>query len=120
MPVAAARRLLGANAIIGYSTHNLKQVQASLRLPIDYLAFGPVFETKSKENPDPTAGLAQLAEAKNLINSLPLVAIGGITSSTLEQVLADGADSLAMISALFDPAPEITQNLRNLYDLAGQ
>jgi len=120
MPVAAARRLLGVNAIIGYSTHNQEQVQASLSLPIDYLAFGPIFETTSKENPDPVAGLTELAEAKNLIGSSPLVAIGGITSTTLNRVLAAGANSVALISALFDPAAEITQNLRNLHEIAGQ
>ena len=120
MPIEAARRLLGANAIIGYSTHNLDQVQASLHLPIDYLAFGPIFITTSKENPDPIAGLAQLTEAKRLIDSLPLVAIGGITSSTLDQALAAGADSVAVISALFDPHSQIAENLRNLRDLSAK
>src|ERR1041385_1246248 len=53
MPVIAARKLLAANSIIGYSTHNIDQVRAALELPIDYLAFGPIFETGSKTNPDP-------------------------------------------------------------------
>ncbi len=118
MPVDAARRMLGPNAIIGYSTHNLDQVQASLHLPIDYLAFGPIFATSSKENPDPIAGLTQLTQAKDLIGSLPLVAIGGIASSNLDQVLAAGADSVAVISALFDRSAQIDENLRNLRNLA--
>src|SRR3989441_7841368 len=53
MPVEAARRLLGDHAIIGFSTHNLNQAEEAARLPIDYLAFGPIFPTASKENPDP-------------------------------------------------------------------
>jgi thiamine-phosphate pyrophosphorylase len=120
IPVAAARQLLGANAIIGYSTHNLEQVRASLHLPIDYLAFGPIFETTSKQNPDPTAGLTQLAEAKRLIGSLPLVAIGGITATTLHQVRTAGADSVASISALFGSPGEISENHRNLSDIAAR
>src|SRR5260370_40280189 len=60
LPPKAARRLLGENAIIGFSTHNLEQAKAALALPIDYLAIGPVFRTAGKENPDPAVGLDAL------------------------------------------------------------
>jgi thiamine-phosphate pyrophosphorylase len=116
IPVEAARRLLGANAIIGFSTHNLEQVKAALDLPIDYLAFGPIFPTTSKENPDPIAGVSQLAAAKRLVGSLPLVAIGGIGSINLSQVFAAGADSAAVLSAALKDPTQITENLRNLLD----
>src|SRR5947209_4283907 len=53
----AARRLLGPRAIIGYSTHNIAQAQAAARLPIDYIALGPIFTTTTKEKPDPVVGL---------------------------------------------------------------
>ncbi|HSI88524.1 MAG TPA: thiamine phosphate synthase, partial [Pyrinomonadaceae bacterium] len=57
LPPAAARRLLGASSIIGFSTHTLYQVELALKLPIDYLAFGPIFPTGTKEKPDRVTGL---------------------------------------------------------------
>jgi thiamine-phosphate pyrophosphorylase len=118
MPVEAARRLLGGRSIIGCSTHNLNQVEEALRLPIDYLAFGPIFPTATKENPDPIVGLAELAQIKNLVGSLPLVAIGGIGADAIREVLMSGADSIAIISAVLNPAKLIAENLRNLQNLA--
>src|SRR5262245_55057308 len=99
MPPDAARRILG-DAIIGFSTHNLKQVREALELPIDYLAFGPIFPTTSKQNPDPVAGLDLLGEVRALAGSMPVVAIGGINESNAKGVLSAGADSVALISAI--------------------
>ena len=118
MPVEAARRLLGDQAIIGFSTHNLDQVEEAVRLPIDYLAFGPIFPTATKENPDPTVGLDELAQIKNLAGSLSLVAIGGISADRILQVLMSGADSVAVISAVVNRARPIAENLRILRNLA--
>ena len=117
MPVEAARRLLGDRAIIGFSTHNLNQVEEAVRLPIDYLAFGPVFPTATKENPDPIVGLTELAQIKSLVELLPLVAIGGITADRIPEVLMSGADSVAIISAVLNPAQPIAENLRKLRNL---
>ena len=114
MPVNAARQLLGAEAIIGYSTHNLDQVKAALELPIDYLAFGPVFATRTKENPDPVAGLDQLREAKSIAGQTPVVAIGGIDQITLADVFSSGADSAAMISEILSAPGHIATNLKKL------
>jgi thiamine-phosphate pyrophosphorylase len=118
MPVKAARRLLGERAIVGFSTHNAEQVDDALHLPINYLAFGPVFPTASKENPDPIVGVDLLSEIKSRAGSLPLIAIGGITKERVPAVLIAGADSVATISALFDQTASITQNLKNLRNLA--
>ena len=92
-------------------------VQA-IRLPIDYLAFGPIFPTASKENPDPIVGLTKLAQIKNSAGSLPLVAIGGISPEAIREVLMSGADSVAIISAVLNRAHPIAENLRNLQHLA--
>ncbi len=116
LPVVAARKLLGQSAIIGYSTHNLAQVKAALQLPIDYLALGPIFATRSKRNPDPVVGLEQLRMAKSIVGTLPLVAIGGIDEDSLPQVLATGADSVAMISQMLSPPGSIAGNLKKLLD----
>ena len=118
MPVEATRRLLGDRAIIGVSTHNMNQVQEAVRLPIDYLAFGPIFPTATKENPDPIVGLTELARIKNLVGSLPLAAIGGISAEAIREVLMSGADAVAIISAVLNRANPIAENLRNLQTLA--
>lgn len=114
LPVGAARRLLGEESLIGFSTHNLEQVKAALDLPIDYLAFGPVFTTSTKHRPDPVVGIERLAEVARLTRGLPLVAIGGITQSTLRAVLDSGAGAVALISAVLAAGSDITENLRNL------
>ena len=116
LPVKAARQLLGPQAIIGYSTHNLDQVREALDLPIDYLAFGPVFSTRTKKNPDPVAGLNQLQAAKALAGDLPLVAIGGIRQSNLADVFAAGADSAAIISEILSTPRDIATNLRKMLE----
>ena len=118
MPVEAARRLLGDQSIIGFSTHNLNQVEEAVRWPIDYLAFGPIFPTATKEHPDPIVGLHQLPQIKGAAGSLPLVAIGGISADKVREVLISGADSVAVISAVLKGANPIAENLRNLRNLA--
>ena len=103
-----ARRLLGERALIGYSTHNVKQALEAVALPIDYLAIGPIFGTTSKSKPDPEVGIDGLREVKSVIGDIPLVAIGGITLSLAPRVLQAGADCVAMISALLVPSNGLT------------
>ena len=105
LPPNAAREVLGPDAIIGFSTHSVEQAIDAAGLPIDYIAIGPIFETKTKENPDPIVGLDGLAEVKKNIGNIPLVAIGGIDLDNVLDVLAAGADSIALVSAIIgDPA----------------
>jgi thiamine-phosphate pyrophosphorylase len=101
---ADARRILPAPNIIGFSTHNEQQLRAGDREPVDYLAIGPIFATKSKQNPDPMVGLDRLRAWRSLTRK-PLVAIGGITRESAPQVFEAGADSVAVIGDLF-PRPE--------------
>lgn len=117
MPVAAARRLLGDGVIIGFSTHNIEQVKAALDLPINYLAFGPIFPTQSKRNPDPVASLDALGIIKSLNSRLPVVAIGGIDKSNVAEVWSAGADSAAIISAIVAEPAQIARNVRDFLSL---
>jgi thiamine-phosphate pyrophosphorylase len=117
IPVEAARRLLGDQSIIGFSTHNVNQVEEAVRRSVDYLAVGPIFSTATKENPDPIVGLHELAQIKSLMGSLPLVAIGGIRADRAREVLMSGADSVAVISAVLNRLNPIAENLRNLQSL---
>ena len=112
-----ARRLLGENKIIGYSTHTAVQAAEAVKLPIDYLAFGPVFPTRTKENPDPVVGIKQLAQIKQIAGGLPLVAIGGIDASNVRSVLDAGADTAAVISAALSGPDGIEDNVRKLLSM---
>ena len=94
-----ARKLLGPDPLLGFSSHNLQQLCAAGGEPVDYVALGPVFATVSKENPDPVVGVEGLRQLRPLIDK-PLVAIGGITCDHAAEVLAAGADSVAVISGL--------------------
>ena len=99
LPVESARALMGPGKLIGYSTHVLEQVKEAERSSADYIAFGPIFPTSSKENPDAVVGLEGLAEARKATRK-PLVAIGGITLENARAVMEAGADSVAVIRAL--------------------
>jgi len=98
----SAREIAGPDRIVGISTHNLGQLKAADLMPVDYIAFGPVFATTSKLNSDPVVGLDGVCEARSL-TSKPLVAIGGITLENARAVRKAGADSVAVISAMFGP-----------------
>jgi thiamine-phosphate pyrophosphorylase len=103
LPVRAARQVVGPNAVIGYSTHNEDQLRSGDKQPADYLAIGPIFETKSKQKADPVVGVAELARLRKL-TAKPLVAIGGIGIEQAETVFDAGADSVAVISGLLTPS----------------
>jgi thiamine-phosphate diphosphorylase len=115
MPPRAARALLGERAVIGFSTHSVEQAIAAARLPVDYIAIGPVFETTSKERPDPQVGIEGLRRVREAVGSVTLVAIGGVTRENGPTVLGAGADSVALISALlsFQNPSEITRLTRD-------
>jgi thiamine-phosphate pyrophosphorylase len=100
LPPEAARRIVGPDARIGFSTHNEAQLRAAEAEPVDYLAIGPMFGTTSKENPDPVAGVEELRRLRPL-TARPLVAIGGITRENVRDVIRSGADSVAVIGDLF-------------------
>jgi len=111
-----ARRLLGKGAIIGFSTHSVRQAIEAIDLPVDYVAIGPVFPTLSKDHPDSIVGLEGVRFVREAIGDFPLVAIGGIDSRTAGQVIAAGADSIALISDLLADPSEIVSRTRGLID----
>lgn len=97
LPIAEARRIVGASIAIGRSTHDEAQARAAVDEGADIVAFGPIFDTRSKERPDPTVGPSRLAKLAAEI-ALPIVAIGGITIDRAE--LITGARWGAAISAV--------------------
>lgn len=121
MPVADARRILGKDAIIGLSIKTEEQAKAAPLDLLDYVCIGGVFETQSKDNPasigaDGFAALKAMIRARN--STIPVGAIAGIDQSNAAQVIAAGADGVAIISALsLAPDPKTAaQKLRVLVD----
>lgn len=110
LPPALARRVVGAQAIVGFSTHTSGQVDAAVREPISYLAVGPVFGTRTKHTGYDAVGLELVRYAAQAAPAVPIVGIGGITIDHARAVIAAGARSVAVISDLLatgDPAARV-------------
>jgi thiamine-phosphate pyrophosphorylase len=99
LPPEHAREVLGEHSVIGLSTHSLDQALRADRLPIDYIAVGPIYPTATKVNPDAAVGVIRLSEICRKV-SKPVVAIGGITLDRASDVLRAGAASIAVIRDL--------------------
>jgi len=111
--VEDARAVCGRERWVGVSTHTLEQVRAATATSADYIAFGPIFLTATKKDPDPVVGTELLRQARKL-TAKPLVAIGGITLERAGDVYRAGADSLAVIRDLIcapDPGARAWQYL---------
>jgi thiamine-phosphate pyrophosphorylase len=124
MPAAEARLLLGRSAIIGLSLKSVAEAQAAPLEHLDYVAIGGVFATTSKENTNPPIGLSGLRAIVQTVRArsanFPICAIAGITESNAAEVVAAGADGVAVISALSlapDPAAA-AKSLRAVVDRA--
>ena len=112
LPPEKARKILGEKSIIGFSTHSLEQAVKATNFPINYIAIGPVFTTKTKHNPEKKVGLKGVKKVRESIGDFPLVAIGGINSENYLEVIKAGADSVAIISDIISQPEKISQNIR--------
>ncbi|MBW1877920.1 MAG: thiamine phosphate synthase [Deltaproteobacteria bacterium] len=102
-----ARRIVGADRIVGRSTNDPEQVRYALR-GADYLAYGPVYATTHLSRPKTVHGVAALASARAIIPAeVPLVAIGGITAERVVAVRHAGADAWAVIGAVASAADPV-------------
>jgi thiamine-phosphate pyrophosphorylase len=117
LPAEAARRILGPQAIIGVSTHNLEQAERVAHMPVDYIALGPIFNTLTKNSHNPPLGVAGLRELRAAISDIPFVAIGGITEATSHALLEAGADALAVIGDLWRPRADAAERRRRFLQL---
>jgi thiamine-phosphate pyrophosphorylase len=116
-----ARTVVGADAIVGLSTHTIEQFDRALTEPISYAAVGPMFSTDTKATGYEAVGLAHLrrtaGRAADAKSALPIVAIGGITLDRSPGVIAAGASSVAVISDLLttgNPAARVREFLTAL------
>ena len=111
LPIAAARRVLGPEALVGISTHSLEQARAAQEAGADYIGFGPVYQTSTKD-----AGSVQGIEGLSAVAaavSIPVIAIGGITRDTIGDVMRAGARGAAVIGAVCS-APDIASAAADL------
>jgi thiamine-phosphate pyrophosphorylase len=111
----AVRSIIGPHLWLGVSTHNAEQLVLADKTDANYLAIGPVFATGSKKNPDPIVGLDGVHRAR-LLTRKPLVAIGGISCEIAPEVIAAGADSVAVISALVKEPRRAAEEFLNCLD----
>jgi thiamine-phosphate pyrophosphorylase len=98
LPLAAARAIAGDRLLIGISTNNVEEAKAAEAGGAAYVAVGAIFPTSTKDNTRP-ASPERLREIRHAITA-PIVAIGGINATNIDQVLAAGADAVAVISAV--------------------
>lgn len=118
---ASVRSILGGSAIIGISTHSPDQVRAAAKMPVNYIAVGPIFGTSTKNTGHRDVGAAFVSDAADILRhancAAPIVAIGGITLERALGVIRAGAASVAVISDLLstaDPEGRVREYLRIL------
>lgn len=115
LPPSAAREILGPDAVVGYSTHTVAQIEAAVKEPVSYIAIGPVFSTPTKDTGYEPVGPERVAEAVRIARGLPVIAIGGITLDNARRAIDAGASGVAVISGLLaggDPRRQVAAYLR--------
>lgn len=112
LPIAHARKLVGKDSIIGISTHSPEQATQAERSGADYIGFGPIFPTSTKD-----AGTTQGLENVTIISrtvKIPVIAIGGINHLNVADILLAGANGVAVISAVLS-APDLQQAAKSMF-----
>ena len=113
LPLKEARKILGKGKIIGVSTHCAEEAIAAETGGADYIGFGPIFHTETKDAGKPK-GITSLREIKKLIK-IPVIAIGGINTENLESVIDSGADAVAVSSGMIQG--NIADNVTRLLNI---
>ena len=116
LPPEDARRVVGVERWVGVSTHKDEQVRVADATSADYIAVGPVFATGTKVDAEPVIGLEGVRRARALTKK-PIVAIGGITRANARSVIEAGADSVAVISALFVEGGTVEKVARDFLEI---
>ena len=112
-----ARAIVGRDAVVGYSTHTVEQVEAAVGEPVTYIAVGPVFGTRTKDTGYEAVGLDLVSAAAARAGQTPIVGIGGISLDNAKSVLDAGASAVAVISDLVstgDPRRRVAAYLERL------
>jgi thiamine-phosphate pyrophosphorylase len=106
IPIREARKILGDGRLIGTSAHSIEDAKKAEDEGADYISFGPVYETESKKKYGQPQGISKLNEVINALG-IPVIAIGGISPETAEEIMASGASGIAVVSNILGhPDPE--------------
>ena len=101
LPFSIVRKLLGAEKLIGISTHNRKEALQAQNFGADYITFGPIYNTPSKVGLLEPTGPDEIQNLKREIK-IPIIALGGINEDNIKDILDNGADGVAVISSIMN------------------
>ncbi len=107
LPVEVARRLAPGDFVIGVSVSSVEEAVSAQASGADYVALGPIFETSTKSDAGPAVGLQLLREIREAV-TIPLIGIGGISLENVHEVIASGADGVAVVSAVVGQTDIVT------------
>jgi thiamine-phosphate pyrophosphorylase len=115
MPYRIARKILGKNKIIGLSISTISQMQKAKNLDVNYFGVGHLFTTPTKKNDHPPLGIAGFKKIRTMTQK-KLIAIGGINKTNTKNVIAAGANGIAVVSAICSSSnvKKTTQELKNI------
>ncbi len=119
MPLEMARKIAGRSILIGISAESVQDAVEAERGGADYLGVSPIYATPTKSDTAPPLGLEGLQEIRKRVK-IPLVAIGGLNNSNASEVIRQGADGVAIVSAIVaadDPGTS-AMNLKQIIDEA--
>ncbi len=110
LDIDIVRRMIGHDMLIGFSAHSLKDAESAEKSGADYVSISPIFKTTHKDFFIKPFGVDGIGKIKEFVN-IPVVALGGVNENNIEEVLKDGADGIAVISAILlsdDPEQSAT------------
>ena len=119
LPCTEAKRLVPTDMLVGVSTHSIEEAAKAASDGADYVAIGSVFPTSTKKNPEAIIGTEMVSRVRSTVGDAPLIAIGGIDTANIGDVIRAGADGVAVASAVImadDPraaAEELKEKIRS-------
>ncbi len=99
LEIGIARRMVGRDKLIGFSAHSLKEAERAEKSGADYISISPIFDTANKDYSIKPLGVSEIVKIKAQIN-IPVIALGGINENNVDSVLKNGADGIAVMSAI--------------------
>lgn len=108
LEIGVTRKIVGSNKLIGFSAHNLQEAEKANAEGADYITISPIFDTPNKDHYIPPLGTSKIGEIKKHLK-VPIIALGGINENNIKGVMENGADGVAVISAiLLSKDPKLT------------
>ena len=110
-PANIARSILGNDKIIGLTVHNVNEAILAKEQGVDYIGIAPIFKTGTKKDSKTPCGLKMIKDIKNSVD-LPIIAVGGINQNNVKDVIVNGAEGIAAVSAVLD-SDDVYNSVKN-------